>query len=75
MRPGLGGDAKTFKLTSPLLTKALVAFNHPLVVQRYVLFGTSDSEAMVLEEQEVLTGMALYWWVVFVLWETRRDWK
>jgi hypothetical protein len=26
---------------------------------------------MALEEQ-VLTGMALYWWVVFVLWATRR---
>jgi hypothetical protein len=39
------------------------------------LFGTSDSEAMVLEEQEVLTGMALYWWIVFVLWATRRAWK
>jgi hypothetical protein len=22
-------------------------------------------------EEEVLTGMALYWWVVFVLWATR----
>jgi hypothetical protein len=30
--------------------------------------------AMALDE-EVLTGMALYWWVVFVLWATRRDWK
>ena len=30
---------------------------------------------MTLKEQEVLTGMALYWWVVFVLWATRRDWK
>ena len=46
-----------------------------MVVQRYALFGTSESEAMTLKEQEVLTGMALYWWVVFVLWATRRDWK
>jgi hypothetical protein len=29
---------------------------------------------MVLEEQ-VLTGMALYWWVVFVLWATRSGWE
>ena len=46
-----------------------------MVVQRYVLFGTSESEAMALEEQEVLTGMALYWWIVFVLWAAPRDWK
>jgi hypothetical protein len=26
-------------------------------------------------EEEVLTGVALYWWVVFVLWATRRSWK
>jgi hypothetical protein len=26
-------------------------------------------------EEEALTGMALYWWVVFVLWATRRDWE
>jgi hypothetical protein len=26
-------------------------------------------------EEEVLTGLALYWWVVFVLWATRRGWK
>jgi hypothetical protein len=25
-------------------------------------------------EEEVLIGLALYWWVVFVLWVTRRDW-
>jgi hypothetical protein len=31
-------------------------------------------EAMALEE-DALTGLALYWWVVFVLWATRRDWK
>jgi hypothetical protein len=29
---------------------------------------------MILEDQ-VLTGMALYWWAVFVLWATRRGWK
>ncbi len=28
---------------------------------------------MALEDQ-VLTGMALYWWAVFVLWATRRGW-
>jgi hypothetical protein len=38
------------------------------------LFGTSEREAMALEEQ-VLTAMALYWWVVFVLWATRRGWE
>jgi hypothetical protein len=37
------------------------------------LFGTSEREAMALEEQ-VLTAMAMYWWVVFVLWATRRGW-
>jgi hypothetical protein len=26
-------------------------------------------------EEEVLRGLALYWWVVFVLWATRRGWK
>jgi hypothetical protein len=26
-------------------------------------------------EEQVLTGMALYWWVVFVLWATRRRWE
>jgi hypothetical protein len=29
---------------------------------------------MVLEK-DVLMGLALYLWVVFVLWTTRRDWK
>ena len=29
---------------------------------------------MALEEQ-VFTGMVLYWWVVFVLWATRRGWE
>jgi hypothetical protein len=29
---------------------------------------------MALEEQ-VLTGMALYWWTVFVLWASRRGWE
>jgi hypothetical protein len=29
---------------------------------------------MVLEEQ-LLKGLALYLWVVFVLWATRRDWE
>ncbi len=38
------------------------------------MFGTSEKEAMALEE-EVLTGLALYWWVVFVLGATRRGWK
>jgi hypothetical protein len=31
-------------------------------------------EAMALEEQ-LLKGLALYLWVVFVLWATRRDWE
>ena len=26
-------------------------------------------------EDQVLTGMALYWWVVFVPWATRRGWE
>ena len=29
---------------------------------------------MTLEEQ-VLTGLAMYLWVVFVLWVTRRGWE
>jgi hypothetical protein len=29
---------------------------------------------MTLEDQ-VLTVMAMYWWVVFVLWATRRGWE
>jgi hypothetical protein len=29
---------------------------------------------MALEEQ-LLTGLALYLWVVFVVWATRRDWE
>jgi hypothetical protein len=29
---------------------------------------------MVLEEQ-LLRGLAMYLWVVFVLWATRRDWE
>ena len=33
-----------------------------------------QKEAMALEEQ-LLRGLALYWWVVFVLWATRRDWE
>ena len=33
-----------------------------------------EREAMALEEQ-VLTGMVLYWWVVFVLWATGRSWE
>jgi hypothetical protein len=26
-------------------------------------------------EEQVLTGIALYWWVVFVLWATQRGWE
>jgi hypothetical protein len=37
-------------------------------------FLLQQKEAMALEEQ-LLTGLALYWWVVFVLWATRRDWE
>ena len=33
-----------------------------------------QKEAMVLEEQ-LLKGLALYLWVVFVVWATRRDWE
>jgi hypothetical protein len=33
-----------------------------------------QKEAIVLEEQ-LLKGLALYLWVVFVLWATRRDWE
>jgi hypothetical protein len=29
---------------------------------------------LVLEEQ-LLRGLAMYLWVVFVLWATRRDWE
>jgi hypothetical protein len=29
---------------------------------------------MALEEQ-LLRGLAMYVWVVFVLWATRRDWE
>jgi hypothetical protein len=31
-------------------------------------------EALAMEEQ-LLKGLALYLWVVFVLWATRRDWE
>ena len=33
-----------------------------------------QKEALAMEEQ-LLKGLALYWWVVFVLWATRRDWE
>ena len=59
--------------TSPSLTQALPALNDLAIVQGYASFGTSEREVMNLEEQ-VLTGIALYWWVVFVLWATRRGW-
>jgi hypothetical protein len=59
--------------TSPPLTEALPALNVPVIVRGYALFGTSEREAMALEEQ-ALTAMAMYWWVVFVLWATRRGW-
>jgi hypothetical protein len=39
-----------------------------------MLLDTSDREAMTLEDQ-ALTVMAMYWWVVFVLWATRRGWE
>jgi hypothetical protein len=45
-----------------------------VIVRGYALFVTSEREAMALEEQ-VLTGIALYWWVVFVLWVTQRGWE
>ena len=37
------------------------------------MFSTFEREAMALEAQ-ALTPMAMYWWVVFVLWATRRGW-
>ena len=60
--------------TSPSLTQALPALNDQVIIQGYASFGTSKGKAMDLEEQ-VLTGMVLYWWVVFVLWATRRGWE
>ena len=33
-----------------------------------------QKEALAMEEQ-LLRGLALYLWVVFVLWATRRDWE
>jgi hypothetical protein len=45
-----------------------------MTVRDHPLLGASEREAIALEEQ-VLTGMALYWWVVFVLWATRRGWE
>ena len=60
--------------TSPPLTETLPALNAPVIVRGYALFGTSERKAMDLEEQ-VLTGIALYWWVVFVLWVTQRGWE
>jgi hypothetical protein len=57
----------------PFLTEALRALNGAVVVWGYATFYTFQQEVMALEEQ-VLTGMALYWWVVFVLWATRRGW-
>jgi hypothetical protein len=60
--------------TSPPLTEALPALNDPVIVRGYALLGISEKEAMALEEH-VLTAMAMYWWVVFVLWATRRGWE
>jgi hypothetical protein len=48
--------------------------NVPVAIWGYAVFGTSERKALALEEQ-LLTGMALYWWVVFVLWVTRRGWE
>ena len=48
--------------------------NVPVAIWSYAVFGTSERKALALEEQ-LLTGMALYWWVVFVLWVTRRGWE
>ena len=59
--------------TSPFLTEALPPLNDLVIVRGYAVFGTSEREAMVLKEQ-VPTAMAMYWWVVFVLWATRRGW-
>jgi hypothetical protein len=42
-----------------------------LTIPEAVLF---QKEALAMEEQ-LLKGLALYLWVVFVLWATRRDWE
>jgi hypothetical protein len=56
------------------LAEALPTLNEPDIVRGYASFGASDKEVLALEG-EVLTGLTLYWWVVFVLWATRRDWE
>ena len=65
------GDVDVASLS---LTKALPVLNVPVAIWGYAVFGTSERKALALEEQ-LLTGMALYWWVVFVLWVTRRGWE
>ena len=57
-----------------ILAEALQTLNGPEIVRGYASFGTSEKGGMALEEH-ALTGLALYWWVVFVLWATRHDWK
>jgi hypothetical protein len=57
-----------------ILAEALPTLNEPDIVRGYASFGTSDKGVMALEG-EVLMGLAMYWWVVFVLWATRRDWE
>jgi hypothetical protein len=42
-----------------------------LSVKQFLL---QQKEAIALEEQ-LLRGLALYLWVEFVLWATRRDWE
>jgi hypothetical protein len=70
-----------FRLIHKLLTywRSLLAEPLPTLYGAYIArgypsLGTSEKGAMALEE-EVLTGLVLYWWVVFVLWATRRSWK
>jgi hypothetical protein len=49
----------------------LQSWRFGLAIPEAVLF---QKEALAMEEQ-LLRGLALYLWVVFVLWATRRDWE
>jgi hypothetical protein len=57
-----------------ILSEALQTLNGPDIVRGYASFGTSEKGEMALEE-DALTGLALYLWVVFVLWATRCGWE
>ena len=45
-----------------------------LLVLACLLAALQQKEAMALEER-LPRGLALYLWVAFVLWATRRDWE